>query len=126
MADIGITVERVVAVLGALGLGGYLSARYAARKSAEPEMAIAKVQERKTTLEEIQYILERHEDELKRLEKELDEYRQALKSSRALLRLALQHIGLLRRDMRAAGIEPPQLPDKLTSEQLPWDLDMYE
>jgi hypothetical protein len=126
MADIGITIEKVVAFVGALGLGGYLSARYTAKKKSEPEMALAKVQERKTTLEEIQFILERHEIELRRLEEELEESRQALRSSRSLLRLALQHIGMMRRDMRAAGFEPPQLPEKLSSEQLPWDLDMHE
>lgn len=126
MADIGNTIEKVVAFVGALGLGGYLSARYTAKKNAEPGMAMAKVEERKTTLEEIQFILERHELELRRLKEELEESRQALRASRGLLRLALQHIGMMRRDMRAAGIEPPTLPEKLSSEQLPWDLNMYE
>ena len=121
--------EKVVTVLGALGLGGvltYLGTRYSARKGAEPGLEMAKVENRKTTLEEIQLILERHELELQRLEEELEESRAALKSSRALLRLALKHIGLLRRDMRAAGVEPPTLPEQLSSESLPWDLNMYD
>lgn len=125
MADISL-VERVVTILGALGIGGYLSNRYAAKKGAEPGMAMARVEERKTTFEEIQFILDRHENELQRLEEELEESRKALRSYRSLLRLGLQHIGLLRRDMRAAGIEPPQLPEQLSSEQLPWDLNMYD
>jgi hypothetical protein len=97
-----------------------------ARKNAEPAMANAAVAERKTTLEEIQYIVERHEIELRRLEEELEESRAAHKTSRSLLRLALQHIGLLRRDMRNAGVEPPSLPEQLSSESLPWDLNMYD
>lgn len=121
--------DKVLTVLGGLGLGGvltYLGTRYSAKKGAEPGLAMAKVHERKTTLEEIQAILERHDIEIKRLEEELEESRAALKSSRSLLRLALKHIGLLRRDMRAGGIEPPNLPDELSSESLPWDLNMYE
>lgn len=128
MADMGVF-EKVMASLGVLGAGGiltYFGTRYTAKKSAEPAMVLAKVQDRKATLEEIQFILERHEIELRRLEEELEEARRALKSSRSLLRLALQHIGLLRRDMRAANIEPPALPLALSSEELPWDLNMYE
>ena len=121
--------DKVLTVLGGLGLGGvltYLGTRYSARKGAEPGLAIANIEGRKTTLEEIQYIVERHELEIRNLEEELEESRRALKGYRSLLRLALQHIGLLRRDMRVAGIEPPQLPDQLTSEALPWDLNMYD
>lgn len=121
--------DKIVTVLGGVGLGGvltYLGNRYVAKKNAEPGLEMAKVENRKTTLEEIQLILERHEIEIRHLEEELEESRTALKSSRALLRLALKHIGLLRRDMRAAGIEPPILPEQLSSEQLPWDLNMYE
>jgi uncharacterized protein HemX len=121
--------ERAVSLLSVLGLGGvltYLGNRYVARKNAEPAMANAAVAERKTTLEEIQYIVERHEIELRRLEEELEESRAAHKTSRSLLRLALQHIGLLRRDMRNAGVEPPNLPEQLSSESLPWDLNMYD
>lgn len=123
------TFERVVSVLGVLGLGGvmtYFGQRYSAKKAAEPATAAVAVQNRRATLEEIQFIVERHEIELKRLEEELEESRKALKSSRSLLRLALQHIGLLRRDMREAGIEPPALPEQLSSENLPWDLNMYD
>ena len=121
--------EKVVSVLGVVGLGGvmtYFGHRYSAKKAAEPAMANVEVQNRRLTLDEIQFIVERHEIELKRLEEELEESRNALKSSRSLLRLALQHIGLLRRDMRTAGITPPDLPGPLTSENLPWDLNMYE
>jgi hypothetical protein len=125
MADMHI-IERVVTVLGALGIGGYFSARYVAKKNAEPAMASVAIENRKVTLEEIQFIVQRHELELRRLEEELEESRNAHKASRSLLRLALQHIGLLRRDMRAASIEPPLLPEALSSEQLPWDLNMYE
>lgn len=128
MADAGIF-DKAVTVLGALGLGGiltYLGTRYSARKGAEPGMAMANIEGRKTTLEEITLILERHEIEIRNLEESLEESRTALKGSRALLRLSLKHIGLLRRDMRAAGVEPPTLPEQLSSEQLPWDLNMYE
>lgn len=128
MADPSIF-DKAVTVLGALGLGGvltYLGTRYSAKKGAEPGLAMANIEGRKTTLEEIQAILERHDLELKRLEEELEESRAALRGYRSLLRLSLQHIGLLRRDMRAGGIEPPSLPEQLSSEQLPWDLNMYE
>jgi len=121
--------DKVMTVLGGLGAGGiltYLGTRYSAKKGAEPGLEMAEVEHRRTTLEEIQLILERHEIEIRRLEEELEESRTALRSSRALLRLGLKHIGLLRRDMRAAGIEPPQLPDELSSDKLPWDLNMYE
>ena len=126
MSDI---TDKVFTVLGGLGLGGvltYLGTRYAAKKGAEPGLATARVQDRKVTLEEIQVILERHDLELKRLEEELEDARKALRGYRSLLRLSLQHIGLLRRDMRAAAIEPPQLPEQLSSECLPWDLNMYD
>ncbi len=121
--------DKVLTVLGGVGLGGfltYLGNRYTAKKAAEPAMEMARVAARKTTLEEIQLILERHEIEIRQLEEELEESRTALRSSRALLRLSLKHIGLLRRDMRAAGIEPPELPEQLSSESLPWDLNMYD
>lgn len=127
MSD-GIT-DKVLTVLGGLGLGGvltYLGTRYAAKKVAEPAFAMVKVEERRATLDEIQAILERHDIEIHRLEEELEESRAALKAARSLLRLALKHIGLLRRDMRDGGIEPPSLPDGLSSESLPWDLNMYE
>lgn len=128
MSDMGVF-EKVMASLGILGAGGiltYLGTRYSANKTAEPAIITAKVQDRKVTLEEIQFIVERHEIELRRLEEELEEARKALKSARSLLRLSLQHIGLLRRDMRTASIEPPALPLALSSEELPWDLNMYE
>ena len=128
MADPGVF-EKVVSVLGVIGLGGvmtYFGTRYTARKNAEPANAAVAVQDRRLTLEEIQFIVQRHEIEIKRLEEELEESRNALQSSRSLLRLALQHIGLLRRDMREASIEPPALPEQLTSESLPWDLNMYD
>lgn len=125
MADMHI-IERVITVLGALGVGSYASARYVARKNSESAASMARVENRRVTLEEIGLILERHEIELRRLEEELEESRNAHKTSRSLLRLALQHIGLLRRDMRAAGMEPPLLPEALSSEQLPWDLNMYD
>jgi chromosome segregation ATPase len=128
MADLSLF-EKAVSVLGVLGLGGvltYFGNRYSANKSSEPAMANVEVAQRRATLEEIQFIVERHEIELERLKDELEESRTAHKTSRSLLRLALQHIGLLRRDMREAGIEPPALPEQLTSEQLPWDLNMYD
>jgi hypothetical protein len=121
--------EKVVSVLGVLGIGGvltYLGNRYTAKKNSEPAMANVAIADRKITLEEIQFIVQRHEIEIRRLEEELEESRTAHKTSRSLLRLALQHIGLLRRDMREAGIEPPQLPEQLSSESLPWDLNMYD
>jgi hypothetical protein len=121
--------EKVVSVVGVLGVGGiltYFGNRYSAKKNAEPAMANVAIADRKVTLEEIQFIVQRHEIELRRLEEELEESRAAHKTSRSLLRLALQHIGLLRRDMRAVGMEPPALPDALSSEQLPWDLNMYD
>lgn len=121
--------EKMLTALGGLSLGGvltYLSNRYTAKKAAEPAMAMAKIEDRRVTLEEIALILDRHEIELRRLEEELEDSRQALKSSRSLLRLSLKHIGLLRRDLRAAGIEPPLLPEELASDQLPWDLNMYD
>jgi glycine cleavage system regulatory protein len=123
------TFEKVVSFLGVVGLGSvmtYFGTRYSARKAAEPATAAVSVQDRRLTLEEIQYIVQRHEIEIHRLEEELEESRAALKSSRSLLRLALQHIGLLRRDMRDARIEPPALPEQLSSESLPWDLNMYD
>ncbi len=121
--------DKVVTVLGALGLGGvltYLGTRYQAKKSAEPGMAMANIEGRKTTLEEVAMIVERHEEQIVRLQEELEAARAALRGYRSLLRLALQHIGLLRRDMRAAGLEPPNLPEPLSSEGLPWDLNMYD
>lgn len=121
--------DKVVTVLGALGAGGvltYLGSRYSAKKSAEPGLAMANVETEKLTLEKIRLILQQHEDQIKDLQEELGESKQALRTSRTLLKWALQHIGLLRRDMRAAGVEPPALPEKLTSECLPWDLNMYE
>ena len=123
LADKGLT------ILGSLGFGGmltYLGTRYAARKSAEPGIELAKVEHRKTTLEEIQLILERHELEIRGLEEELESARRTLKTYRTFLVTALKHVGLLRRDMRAAGIEPPALPEQLSSENLPWDLNMYD
>lgn len=121
--------EKAVSLLGVLGIGGvltYLGNRYSAKKNTEPALANVAVSERKVTLEELQFIVQRHDIEIRRLEEELEESRTAHKTSRSLLRLALQHIGLLRRDMREAGIEPPALPEQLSSEQLPWDLNMYD
>lgn len=125
MADLSI-LEKVLTVLGGLGIATYLGTRYNANKVAEPAMAMAKVEDRKANLQEIQLILERHEHEIQRLQEELEESKAALKAAKSLLRLALQHIGLLRRDMRAAAIEPPTLPIKLSSDELPWDLNMFD
>lgn len=128
MADAS-TFDKVMTVLGGLGAGGiltYLGTRYQARKGAEPGMAMAHVEERKATFQEVQMILDEHTKELKRLSNELDETQKALKTSRAFLKLALQHIGLLRRDMRMAGMEPPPLPHELASDNIPWDVNMHD
>lgn len=128
MADMGV-VEKVVAVLGALGIGSiatYLGTRYSAKKSAEPAMALVQVEGRRVTLEEIQIILDAHEKELIRLNKKLEDTERALKTSRTFLKLALAHIGFLRRDMRAAGVEPPALPVELSSDNIPWDVNMFD
>jgi hypothetical protein len=128
MADAGIF-DKVMTVLGGLGAGGiltYLGTRYKARKGAEPGMAMAHVEDRRTTIQEVKVILDAHEKELNRLGAELNEAQRALKTSRSFLKFALAHIGLLRRDMRAAGMEPPPLPPQLTTENIPWDVNMYD
>lgn len=121
--------DKIMTVLGAVGAGGiltYAGTRYKAKKDAEPGIAMAHVEDRRATFQEVQLVLDAHEKELKRLGEKLDETEKALKTSRAFLKLALQHIGLLRRDMRLAGMEPPPLPDELTSDNIPWDVNMYE
>ncbi|MCA1841496.1 MAG: hypothetical protein LC723_14455 [Actinobacteria bacterium] len=121
--------DKVMTVLGGLGAGGlltYLGTRYKANKDAEPGMALAHVEDRKATFQEVQVILDAHTKELIRLGVELEETQKALKTSRTFLRFALAHIGLLRRDMRAAGIEPPPLPPELSSDNIPFDINMYD
>lgn len=121
--------EKATGLAGAVGIGGiltYLGTRYTAKKNSEPGLAMANVENRRTNLDEIQLILERHDRQIASLTEDLLNAREDVRKGRILLRLALQHIGLLRKEMRAANIEPPVLPEKLTNDMLPWDIDMYE
>lgn len=121
--------ERAYTVLGGLGLGGiltYLGTRYAAKKTAEPGMAMADVELRKLTLEQMKEILVRHDNEIQGLGTKLEKSQEDLKVARKLLKLALMHIGAMRRDMREARVLPPDLPIELHNINLPWDIDMYE
>lgn len=121
--------ERAYTVLGGLGLGGiltYLGTRYSAKKTAEPGMAMADVELRKLTLEQMKEILIRHDNEITGLSSKLEKSQEDVKVARKLLKLALMHIGAMRRDMRRGGVTPPDLPLELHNINLPWDIDMYE
>jgi len=121
--------ERISTVLGLLGTGGiltYFGTRYSAKKSAEPGLAMADIELRKLTLEQMKEILVRHDAEIQTLNTKLEKSREELTGTRKLLKLALVHIGQLRRDMRDRDIVPPELPQELTNSELPWDIDMNE
>jgi hypothetical protein len=113
------------ALIGALGtaVAGLLlllGNRFVAKQSREVGEQQVDVDRRKVDQEAFDRFIARYEADRQRQEEELDEQRGVLENTRALLRTALKHINLLRREMRDHRLTPPPLPETL--ETVPWGM----
>lgn len=104
----------------AAGLLLLLGNRFVARQSRAVGEQQIEVDRRKVDQEAFDRFIARYEADRQRQEEEMDEQRTVLDSTRALLRTALKHINLLRREMRNHDQTPPPLPETL--ETVPWSL----
>lgn len=114
--------QALLAVLSSAitGLLLYLGNRYVARQTRTVGEQQIEVDRRKVDQEAFDRFIARYESDRERQEEEMEEQRTVLENTRALLRTALKHINLLRREMRDRDITPPPLPDTL--ETVPWGL----
>lgn len=98
----------------------YLGNRYVARQTREVGEQQVEVDRRKVDQEAFDRFIARYESDRERQEEEMEEQRTVLQSTQRLLRSALKHINLLRREMRVRDLTPPPLPPEL--ETVPWGL----
>lgn len=84
----------------------YLGNRYMARQSREAAQSTNDVEQRKVDQEAFDSFVKRYEEERMRLTQKLDR-------TNVWLFAAFAYIGELRRDMVAAGMTPPAIPDTL-------------
>jgi len=114
--------ETLIGIASAFitGLLLLLGNRYVAKQTREVGEQQVEVEQRKVDQEAFDRFISRYEADRARQDEELEETRSMLQDTRALLRAALKHINLLRREMTNRNVTPPPLPETL--ETVPWGL----